>query len=611
MTPPPGTLDIVVCTTPIRPVPSVYPPFGSLAVIQALRRRGYDPYFYDIDCLRPSFEEVERFFRERQPDVVGISAVVSTAYAYTKRLAAMLRRACPKAWIVVGGNLAASAEILHRLAGVDFCVIGEGETVGSNLIDYLSRHPKPERDEAALSAIRGLTFLRSDGELAFTGYETALPAEEVFDPDFGILKRYSRIEHFINDPLTRTDFLQDPRTRQPHRAGQRMVTLVSTKGCVARCTFCHRWDKGYRAVPVPRIIEVVRRLKREHNVGFIQFSDENFGSDRRQVDAFIEAIKQEDVLYNLGGVRVRSVDPERLKRLKDSGCVAIYYGIETGSPAILEMMEKKAALQDNINAANWTREAGLYTIYQYVLGMPGETDRTIRETIEFMKLSTEKLKSSPVELMSINYIQALPGTPVYEYARHLGLIGKSPAEEERYLELISDTNAGDETKFLNFTPHDYLTVQMWRRHMTLETVHHYRRVNKVPPPSLKDLWREIVVKSLDYDAYARSKSRYADTRNDYTKGSYFNLQTGFYYHVISAFFYPLRAPLIFLWILRQEGRRLPFRVFLGRVREHAAAKFRPAPPPIDYKSLRAIMQGLSSAPLTPTETAMAPLRAGR
>src|SRR5439155_13474348 len=125
--------------------------------------------------------------------------------------------------------------------------------------------------------------------------------------------------------------------------------------------------------------------------------------------------------------------------------------------------EKKASQEDNDNAARWTKEAGLYTIYQLVLAMPGETERTVRDTIEFMKRATSILEESPINRMSINYIQALPGTPVYEYARLDGLIGKSLLEEEDYLNGISDINASDETKFLNFTGYDYLTVQSWRR----------------------------------------------------------------------------------------------------------------------------------------------------
>lgn len=604
-------MKIVLCTTPIRPTPTYYPPYGSTAVIHALRNAGWDPVFYDIDGLRPTFDEVTAYFTREQPDVVGVSAVVSTAYGYTKRLALMIRRVCPKARIVVGGNLAASAEILHRLAGVDVCVIGEGEIVSVNLMRCLEAHPPGALSEGALAGVRGITFLRADGELAFTGYEAALPSDGVFEPHFDILEKHSRIENFITDPFSREDFVQDPRTHEPQRKGQKMATLLSAKGCVARCTFCHRWDKGYRAVPVESIIRHVRALKERYNVGFIQFSDENFGSDRRQVAEFIEAIKKEDVLYNLGGVRVRSVTPDILRRLKESGCVAIYYGIETGSPAILEMMEKKATLQDNLNAARWTFEAGLYTIYQYVIGMPGETEKTIRETIEFMKVSSEMLPEHPVHRMSINYIQALPGTPVYEYARLKGLIGASLLDEERYLLSISDINAQDETKFINFTQYDYLTVQSWRRHMTLEALHHYRTVNRIPRIPLSAVWRELVVKRFAPELYARTREAFDDDRTEYTKGGYFNLQLGFFYHVISSYLYPLRDALIWAWILRQEFKRLPLGVFAEHLFDHFRTMLRPEPPPVDYQSLRKIVAEAAPKPVTPTEKAMASLRESR
>jgi anaerobic magnesium-protoporphyrin IX monomethyl ester cyclase len=122
-------MRIVLSTTPIRPVPTDYPPFGSMSLIQALRKSGYDPFFYDIDGLRPSFDEVVRFYQDRRPDLIAISAVVSTAYAYTKQLCLALKKRLPDTPIVVGGNLAASAELLHRFCGVDVCAVGEGEKV--------------------------------------------------------------------------------------------------------------------------------------------------------------------------------------------------------------------------------------------------------------------------------------------------------------------------------------------------------------------------------------------------------------------------------------------------------------------------------------------------
>ena len=96
-------MKIVICTTPIRPSPTNYPPFGSMALIQAIRvgGGGYDPYFYDIDGLRPSVEQVVDSFKEQTPDVVGISTVVPTAYAYTKKLVHAIQEVSPRTKVVV------------------------------------------------------------------------------------------------------------------------------------------------------------------------------------------------------------------------------------------------------------------------------------------------------------------------------------------------------------------------------------------------------------------------------------------------------------------------------------------------------------------------------
>src|SRR5690348_7114142 len=105
-----------------------------MAIVQSLRFAGYDPEFFDIDGLRPSFEQVIEHFRQTAPDVIGVSAVVSTAYGYVKRLCLRLREILPNTKIVLGGNLAASAELLHRFCGVDVCVVGEGEQIIVNLL---------------------------------------------------------------------------------------------------------------------------------------------------------------------------------------------------------------------------------------------------------------------------------------------------------------------------------------------------------------------------------------------------------------------------------------------------------------------------------------------
>ncbi len=393
-----------------------------------------------------------------------------------------------------------------------------------------------------------------------------------------------------------------------------LATLVGSKGCVARCTFCHRWDKGYRAVPVAQTMEYIRRLMDRYNVGFLLFSDENFGSDRRQTEEFLRHIKPLDLLWQAGGVRVRSMDLDLLQRMKDAGCVAVYYGMETGSPTILKVMEKNATLENNLNAVRWTREAGLTTIYQMVLAMPGETERTIRETMEFLKRATEGLFESPRSRMSINYIQALPGTPVYEYARHQGLIGKSLLDEEQYLLSISDVDAQDDAKMLNFTDSDTLTVRSWRRRIVLEVMRHYHLHNKTPTPSFSAfVWRMAKRRLFRRKGPAATSDEIkSKVIEDYAKGGYFNLSRDLGYDVIVAYFYPLRNLILAAWLIQDEWRRVGPRVTLVHVWEWLAARLKPRPTAAaEAVSLRKTMQALNPPPATPTEAAMQPLRDGR
>ena len=608
-------MKIVICTTPIRETPTPYPPFGSVAIVQSLRLAGYDPYFYDIDAHRYDVAQVEAFFSEHQPDVIGISAVVSTAYAYTKQLTRMLRRVAPNARIVVGGNLAASAEILHRLADVDICVIGEGEVIAVNLMRALEKCRGIPLDYDALSQVRGITYVQPDGEMNFTGYEAPLPADMVFEPNWDILEQYSRIEHFIRSPLTRPDFYQDKRSYEPHRKGKMMGVVVATKGCVARCTFCHRWDKGFRAIPVSTIIARIEEMIRRYNVGFVSFSDENFGSDRRQARELLAQLKPLDILWHVSGVRVKSVSPELLRDMRDAGCVGVYYGMETGSPTILEIMEKNATREDNFNAAHWTREAGLFTIFQMVLAMPGETEETIRETTEFLKEVCQDVYESPLSRLSINYIQALPGTPVYEYARHKGLIGNSLLDEEKYLLGISDTDAVDDTKTLNFTDYDYLTVRSWRRRIVFDVLHHYYQHNKIPVPNFFAFLLRVLTRGtrLRTKRVVRNAAdRQQKVLEDYTKGGYFNLSRDLAYDAIVAYFYPLRHVILTAWLLHDEFRRLPLRRFLSHVREWLRHKFLNAQrTSVSAISLRKTMRLLAPQADTLTDRSMQPLREGR
>lgn len=467
----------MIVTTPIRSHPTTFPPLGSLSIINYLRKNdGGEVEFYNIDGNRPSYDDVIAHIRERRPEILGISAVVSTSYAYTKRLALDVKRIAPDTLIVVGGSLAASAEILLRRASIDLCVLGEGEKVMLNIV----KRAQTTRDPKNFADIPGLMLLDKTGSLINTGYEEPLSREEIYDIDWEDLEKSSNINWFIFPAFNENGaacswFDKDKRTYQPHRRNKMIASLPGAKGCVARCTFCHRWDKGIRYIPPALIVKRLEYLIEKYNVGFVSIADENFGTDARWLNEFCERIKPYDVLWQVAGMRVNCVDINRLTMMHDAGASSICMGIESGSERMLKVMEKKVKLEDNYNAIRWLHEIGIELTPEIILGMPGESTETVFETAQLLTFAKTLAPDRDPLAISINYAQALPGTPLYEFARRKGIVGEDLDSEERYLLEVSDKNASSNTVSLNFTNAPNFIRHSWRTRVIFRVAANYIR----------------------------------------------------------------------------------------------------------------------------------------
>lgn len=615
-------MKICICTTPIRPVPTDFPPFGSMAIIQSLRKIGENAKFYNIDYFRYSHEEIEAYFKEHQYDVVGISAVVSTAYAYTKYLAKLIRAVSPHTKIIVGGNLAASAEILLRKSEIDFCVTGDGEIIIRNLIRALY---KKSIDYEELSQIKGICYLDENGEFCFTGYGEKPSSEEIEFPDYDILEADGSLLYFISDKVAER-FYGYEGVIEP---GKTMAQVTMAKGCVARCTFCHRWEKGFRVLPTDGVIRHIRDLIARYNVGFLVIADENFGADRKAAWEMAVRLGELGLKWLVSGVRTNTVTKESLQHWKDNGCVSVYYGIESGSQKMLDVMEKKTTVQTNINALKWTGEVGINTIIQLVLGLPGENQKTIDETIDFLKIVSPWIKQwkgkIASEAISINYAQALPGTPLYESARQRGLIGLDVDTEEEYLIKISDTDAYKEDHFINNTGLPMLQVLMWRPQILAHLdLHHYKEhVKEIGGGDVEHtLWHVLsyYFRVVGYRLYRRftrrQRIRWAgDVTAKIADTGYFNIYAGFKFSPLLTnsltrrIFTPLLAIAVSLYTSRS-----PWQVAC-LMTEYVRGVLKRSSNEAEYpgKSLRKIITIIPSNPngSGDCEDKMLPLRAGR
>lgn len=612
-------MRILLTTTPIRPEPTSFPPVAVLSIINYLRKHGVDNVdFLNIDGKRPRYEDVLTHIERTRPDVVGISSVVSTAYAYTKRLTLDIKRLLPDTLVVVGGNLAASAEILLRKTGTDLCAVGEGEATFLDIVRRAEATRKPE----GFKDIPGLVLIQ-DGQLVNTGYRAQLEAAEVYDISWDDLDRADCLPVYVKPAFGESGpsdlFRRDPRSYQPHRRDKTEMVISVGKGCVARCTFCHRWDKGIRYIPVPILVERIKDAIRRYNVGFIPFAAETFSADKRWLKEFCEAIKSLDILWTSSGIRANALDPHWIEVMKDAGCVRLVCGNESGSAKMLSIMEKKVSLDDNYKVVRWIVDAKLDTSIQLVLGMPGESPETIRETIDYCKeVLTVSPDQNPNDL-SINYAQALPGTPLYEYGRRRGMIGQSLEDEEDYLLMISDTNAHDETNTLNFTDYPSLVTRCWRPLITCETNHHFVRTFGIE--TYRSLMNRdsgaLVANTLSQGYFANPKRLIENSSAIHAPPALSGLlakrQFGLAMVHYPVLFYRLRSLLPLLVLLKALSFEGVGAVF-GLLREYLAWRAKRLlghdRKAIRYASLRKVVEE-DISPIPGDAEEMAPLRRGR
>jgi hypothetical protein len=234
----------------------------------------------------------------------------------------------------------------------------------------------------------------------------------------------------------------------------------------------------------------------------------------------------------------------------------------------------------------------VYTIAQMVVGMPGENDQTVAETIEFSKYATERMPEPPTRRLSINYFQALPGTPGYEFMRSKGLIGKSLEDEEDYLFMISDIDASSFDHYQNVSESSKERARTWVSKIVRETsVHYYKKRN----------WNPV-------ETTARMK-----VLPDYERGSYFRtFKTKYRFHPkFLRVFSPFRFAFDYLNIFRHRvhlyGWTKATLLSLGLLPEEDRSEYL-----LDGRqSLRKVVKFPESSLISLSEKNMIPLRMGR
>ncbi len=369
---------------PISETPS--PPLGLAYLAASLEAAGADVQVLDLVVYPYCHSRLESLLNNFQPQLVGITAVTMTV-DHAIKIIRDIKHINSEILTVIGGPHVSfcARETLHNHPAFDFIALGEGE---STMVE-LAQEVQTTRNWAA---VKGIAFRK--------GSEICITPPRDFIQDLDSLPAPAR--HLL--PLGR------------YRAVGMPVSLITSRGCPFKCIFCVGRKMVGAKVRYRNPQLVVDEMQYLNTLNFhqINIADDLFTANKRHCAAVCdEIIKRKLHMKWTSFARVDTVSPDVLTRMKAAGCTGVSFGIESGNREILKTIKKGITPRQVIDAVDMCNRAGVTPYGSFILGLPGETPQTLKETLAF----GEHLRKMGLAF-GFHLLAPFPGTEVREHTKN-------------------------------------------------------------------------------------------------------------------------------------------------------------------------------------------------
>ena len=360
--------------------PAVHLGLGYLA---SFARKDHPEIDFELIDTRVAKPKELTHFLNTSFDFIGITAS-SQVFLEAVEIANCLKKTHPQTLICLGGSHVSTVkhEAIENFS-FDFAVYGEGEQTFSELISYIKGNKE-------LNEINGLIYRNSEGNI-----KTNPPRELIQDID--------------TIPFPEYDLFKMNRYPQ-HR-------LTTSRGCPFNCVFCNShsiWTNKWRKRSAQNILNEIKILDSKYKSKSIVFNDDSFNIDSKRVNKLCSDIINEklDIIWSTS-IRVDLITPEVAHLMKRSGCYNVSIGIESANNNVLKQINKHNTIEKISKGIDILREAEIDVMGQFMIGNPGDTLETIKESIEFAKNS---------DLTGVEFYTALPykDSLLYEFVQNKG-----------------------------------------------------------------------------------------------------------------------------------------------------------------------------------------------
>lgn len=394
-----------------------YPPLALLALATYLKAQTkHEVTILDAQLHNYDYDVLEQKIREWAPDVVGIT-VFTVGLVDCHRTVAVAR-SCPSVkHIVLGGpHINDFPKESVGLAGVDAVVKGEGQKPLELLLEAWERGETPR-------GIPGVVAHPDD----------PVPTEDVY------------FSNNLDDyPMTDLDLIEYDRYYDVMGEGGIFTTMVSSRGCPYRCTFCNTPRHRYRVMTPGRVCDEIEYFLSK-GIKEIYFVDDTFNITNKRVHELCDEILRRNLEVSWTvRFRVKGVDRPLLEKMKAAGCNRIQFGVEQGTEEGLLRLKKDVTAAEIEHAFQLCREVGIRTVAYFMIGTPTErTRQDVMDTIDY------SIRLNP-DFVMYNILTPFPGTTIYDEGMRDGVLDISP-----WLDFMR-------------APHEEFRAQVWDEYFSRE-----------------------------------------------------------------------------------------------------------------------------------------------
>lgn len=389
------------CQTPIDDMKTIAlrPPIDLMYSAGSTEGAGCECRLVDYPAENKTWCHLESELRDFKPHVLMISITTPSLHKDVEA-AALAKRVDPTILTVAKGAhfLVLDRETLERYPAVDCVIRGEYEATAAEL-----GSGKP------LADVVGITYRTAEGAI-------------VRNPDRPFIDNLDAIP-FPARHLTRNELYFRPDTMAPQ------TTIVTNRGCPHSCIYCLApvvSGKKNRYRSTDNVLAEIEECVHKYGIRSFLFRSDLFTQNKKWVIELCQKIVDRGLKIEwASNSRVDCINLEMLQWMKKAGCWIIAYGVESGNAEILELIKKKATVEQAREAVKLTRQAGIKSSIYLLMGLPWDTPETLEDNVQFAK------EIQP-DFLEIFYTYPFPGTELHKVALEKGLIKEGEVPLDAY-----------------------------------------------------------------------------------------------------------------------------------------------------------------------------------